>query len=254
MKHKVFISVLLILSVVTLNVFAVTVDKADISIDPPMDFVVITSDSLDENEEFINGLNYTKSQFADKMNRSDIVLFSADRENKKQITVCCNETDFSKGLGNMSVVTDEYLGTVANSITGDSNVAYTVYENDGTKFINFSSVLTSSQGKSVCDQYVTVKNGKIYTVSFSVSGDTVSEDEKNANLEVMKTVKITDKKNVSANDVENITTTIVLSVLILGLIVFSGYLLFTLVRDIIIKRQSPDQCDNKFTIKRRKFK
>lgn len=152
-----------------LLVLGITVCAADgISIDAGEGFETYSSGGEAERVTAILGM--TDSEFKDYCKENNIIYFAVNGDNTKQIRVTLNETAFSAGIGNLSVLPDEKIIALIPEFTGSDQVGGTVAEKDGQKFVKVSIETRDSGGEYSVLQYTTVAEKKEYTLSFYTSG------------------------------------------------------------------------------------
>lgn len=152
-----------------LVICCVTVCAADgIGIDAGEGFEVYSSGG--EVSRVTELLGMSDSEFKDYCKKNNIIYFAVNGDNTKQIRVTLNETAFSAGIGNLSVLPDEKITALIPEFTGSDQVGGTVTEKDGQKFVKVNIETSDSGGEYSVLQYTTVAEKKEYTLSFYTSG------------------------------------------------------------------------------------
>ncbi len=242
MKTKVFALFLALMCLFSITAFAATPTDVDISLNLGEEFFIITEDSVSKNEEIVENLGYTKSSFKALFTKGTLVAFILHADTKSQIQIRAEETQFSKKMEDLSLLEGENLWAVATEL---SSKAQSIVNVGDTAFVYSVSQITDDAGSYSVSQYITIKNGRLYTFNFYSNSADADFEQQVLTAAQIKTIK---KK-------ATLTETVVLilmSVLILGFVVAMGFLIFSIVSQ--IRRNREDNDVREFVrIKRRKF-
>ncbi len=258
MKYKVvsFITIMLL----CINIFCFTAvaqlvnAEKNVSVEIPAAYTVINENNVLEYSDYLDEIGHTKSSFVKYIKDNRICLFAVDASNKHQITISNAETEFSKNTEDLSLLEDVYIGRIVSKIVGSEHPYYDLVMVNGVKFIRVTSVLNSSSGNYVTAQYITVKNGKLYTFTYSVIGEYLSAQDSAELEQIINGLKISSEKSKpTVAKIEGVAITVVISIIIIGLAILAIYISYTFFSELISKKNSSDVADY-VKIKRRKFK
>ncbi len=175
------------------NVSALTIDQ----ITPDKEFIIYSADP----EGVAKALNTDTASLEKKVEEQNIIYLAVNKKNTKQIKLTCTETEFSKTVGNLSNLSDSSIKSLLPDITGRESVKGKLVLKNNQKYVNIN--LLSEDDGYILTQYFTVKDKKLYTLSFytdkNVSTDyiktafstTTETDDRVANINsVPKSFKI----------------------------------------------------------------
>lgn len=239
-----FFILLLMLSV---SVSAVTIEEYALTVPLGEEYAVLTADNLSANAEVIEGLGHSLTSMRQYMNDNSLVLFAKNEDNSRQLQVFCKETEFSARVGDMFHLSDKDALSLVNRFVKVKTVSdLTLVVTGDTKYYEIVSSGTDSGGTYKNIQYVTVRGGKLYTLSFYDSKGT--SDFTQHVSDVMAGVAITGERIGVVKGAENATEIIIISLLILLALAVVAFTVYSLIRDLAHKNESSDG----FKISRRK--
>ena len=242
MKTKAFALFLALMCLFSITAFAATPADVDISLNLDEEFFIITEDLVSKNEEIVENLGYTKSSFKALFTKGTLVAFILHSGTKSQIQIRAEETQFSKKLEDLSLLSEENLLSVAKELSSGAKGVVNIKD---TAFVHSVSQITDDAGSYSVSQYITIKNGRLYTFNFYSNSPSESFEQQVLAAAQIKTIK---KK-------ATVTETVMLvlmSVLILGFATAMGFLIFSIISQIRKKREDNDVREF-VRIKRRKF-
>jgi len=229
-----------------------TKNTAEVSITYPEGYTVITPDTVDSNEDYIELLGFGTNSFKNYLEDKSIVSFAANRNNSRQLRLVVKETEFTKQLGSISEALDSELKIIGDKLL-KGGYSY-IHRTGGNVFYEIDSVAEGEDGEYCTLQFITVKNGKYYALIYNGSRAGITTAERRLVEDTLKTLKIPDEGGAiaavgSAGTKRMVYIVIVSLVIIAGLvcIVLNGYLLIKDVRkrkkkddysDIVIKRRN----------------
>lgn len=229
------------------STFAQTIKSDDIQIEIPDNFTVINTDNVSEHKDYLESINFSEKAFEDYKQEKSIIVYGTDK-NGSEISVICRDASFSKKIDDLYYLEYSDIESVFDEFLTDKN--YTILESGQNRFLKYEYKGKDKGGDFSGFELITIKNGKIYTINYSVSGnDNISE---NIKLKLINSFEYTGKS--SLNDI-SVNTIITLIILILAIIVCLSvviYLVYTFVRDIKAKKEQNDVAPY-VKIKRRKF-
>ncbi len=241
MKIKILAFTLLFLVLFSVTALAATPEENNISLSFDKDYLVITQDNISENKELIENLGYTTKSFKALFTESSLVAFILHSESKSQIQLRAYSTQFSKQIEDIGLLSEDNLISVAEQLVPDYTEIISI--ND-TYYICTETSVKDDTGEYLTEQYVTLKNGKLYMASIYCSkgnGGTSSE--------ILSSFTIETEKKTSG-------VTFVLSVIlvIVFILAFVALAVYVIVLIIIQVRQREDNDVREFVrIKRRRF-
>ena len=242
MKLKAFALFLLFAVIFSVTAFADTPKDVNMSLNFDDGYFVITEDTVSKNQEIIENLGYTKSSFKELFTKGSLVAFVLHSGTKTQIQIRVDKTSFTEKLEDLSLLNSENLTTVAKEISPSCKKTVDI---SGTVFLQSVSETNDETGKYSVSQYVTVKNGSLYTFSFYSTAPNESFENETLILSPIKTLK---KKAGLAETV----LLVIMSVVIVAFVAAAGFLAVSIFSQ--IKRGREDNDVREFVkIKRRRF-
>lgn len=220
MKKIKFIVVFSVIAILLcFSVFAVS---KSFSISVPKAYTYAYSD--ESKSEIAEKLNMTDKEITDYFKQNHIEFFALNGDNTEQIRVCVYEDDFSKEVGDFSVLSNDGLVSVAKKMIEGTNLNYSVCSNKGINYIKLFETLKDSGGEYTATEFVTVSGGKVYNISFNNSGTSFKEDF----YKTLDSFKITGKTAI-------LKTTVILTVAVaVGIALFAAviaFMIFGIVKD-----------------------
>ena len=241
MKLKAFALFLILICLFGLTAFAETPKDVNISLNVGKEYFKITEETVSQNVDIIENLGYTKSSFKELFTKGSLVAFLLHSETKTQIQIRVDNTPFSEKLENLSLLEGDNLKNVANEISASAKGVVTVGD---TVFVQSVTNTDDETGKYSVSQYVTVKNGSLYTFSFYSAAPNESFEIATLSQMPIKTLK----KKASLSE----TVSLVLMILfVLGFIVLGGFLIISIISQ--FKRNEDNDVREFVKIKRRRF-
>ena len=119
------------------------------------------------------------------------------------------------------------------------DATYKMAEVNGIKLIEVRSTDKDSGGEFCSIQYLTVRNGVLYTIGYTFNG-AVNDAKVNTAWESIKTLTIKDTTTSSAFDLGTILLMFLLSAVVIAGVVVVGLIVYTFVRDIKNKKLAPN--------------
>lgn len=124
-----------------------------------------------DNKKLAKVLSMTESEVEQYCENNHITLLAVNDDNTKQIRETTRETEFSKTVKNLAVLSDKEILDLTFQLCGLENVNGKVIEKDVYKYLKIEVKSQDSGGEYILTQYITVKNSKIVVLSFYTSGD-----------------------------------------------------------------------------------
>ncbi len=132
-----------------------------------------------DDKKLAESLSMTESQVQSYCKENYITLLAVNKDNSKQIREITRQTEFSKTVKNLAVLSDKEILDLTFQLCGIENAKGKVIEKDAYKYLKIEVKGKDSGGEYILTQYITVKNGKTVTLSFYTSNgkDTAYVDE-----------------------------------------------------------------------------
>lgn len=162
-KIRYFLLTFIILSLLTLNANALSVDQ----ITPSNEFLVYSA----EPQEVADALNTELSDLENKIKTQGILFLATDEDNTRQIQLTSEQNDFSKTVSNLSNLSDSSIRSLLPDITGLENIKGKIVLHGEQKYVRID--LKSEE--YILTQFFTVENKKLYTLSFYTDVDTSTD-------------------------------------------------------------------------------
>ncbi len=254
---KIFLKKLLVVSLIsvflavfTLPAFAETlsIKEEGLEITLPQGYVEINGENSDENLEIIENFGYTAQSFENYLTKENILLFATNPTDKSQINIKCWESEFSKKAEDLSLVSKESLIDIATRLCG-TNTGYNIATVNSMSMIEFSKSDYDSGGDYSTVQYITVRNGKFYSLTVSNPGK-LTDQKKSDAWTLVCSLKIDDNTKSGAWSFSGIVCMIFLWALIIAAGIAVVVIIYTFINDIIKSRRG-DNSDKDY-IQRRK--
>lgn len=217
--------------------------KYGFSVTLPDGFLVIDRSTLSKNSEFIEKIGYSVESFSAKLEQSNIVMYAADRDNSRQVQVKHWESDFSKGIGNLSALDDERLATalatMAKPLSADGNslINSAIGEVGNSVYLCYT---VQVDGKFCYTEYITVVNGYCYSLVYYNSSAEFSAEEIKERDAVIAALSISGAESDSIWGSYGLSLRLISAVLLIAAVVFAVYLISSFVRDIRNRHNSPE--------------
>lgn len=220
-------------SVLALN--EIEYSNHNLSIAMPEEYVILDEDTAEDNLDVIESMGYTVSSFKTYLKPSSkseyaTIFLAIEEKSNSQISVRTDQTEFSKKIGDFSYLEDEAVEKTAKELVKNEKATYKTATSNGMKFIEIRFTDKDSGGKFSSIQYMTVRNGKIYTLAFNFEGE-LTDSQVNLAWETLKTLEIEDVITASPWDFETILLMVLLSAAIIVAVIALGFLVFTIVKD-----------------------
>ena len=159
-KIRYFLLTFIILSFLTLNAHALSIDQ----ITPSSEFLVYSA----EPQKVADALNTDLEALEKKIKNQDIIYLATDKDNTRQIQLTALENKFSKAVSNLSNLSDSSIRSLLPDITGLENIKGKIVLHGEQKYVRID--LKSEE--YILTQFFTVEDKKLYTLSFYTDVDT----------------------------------------------------------------------------------
>lgn len=199
------------------NVGALSIDAYDFNMDIPENFSLLTEDTLNKNQEYVESLGHTATSVKKYFTDNNLILFASSNDNSMQIQVKCTETEFSKQLNELSLLSEDGARDIAEKLLpAEQANNYTLLLLDDMLFFEVAGTQKDSGGDFCSLQYITIRGGKLYSIGFFENGKEFSSDFKKTINESLDSLIIKRKTELTADKAENTAEVIIVWVLIIA--------------------------------------
>lgn len=209
-------------------VFSVTAESYTLSdgigIALPDGYTLLTPTNLNNHGETVASLDYTAQKLKKHMTDSGILFIAVDKDNKNQFQLKALKTDFSKNTVDLKNLGDSELKTIGEKLMSGNFETVSI---NGTVYYR---AVTDGLSSYATVQYVTVKNGLVYTLSYYGASAPVA-------VSAAETLKIPD---VTPHSDKTVLLTVFLWIALVAVLVTAVLLTLSLISDI---RQSHEEND-----------
>ncbi len=209
----------------------------------PEKYIILDRSNLSKNSEFIERIGYSVNSFSSKLTESNIVMYAATEDNTHQVQIKRWQSDFSKGIGNLSALDEERRNTALEAMAkpiseaGNTLVSAAVGEVGDSVYLCYT---VQVEGKFSYTEYVTVVGGYGYSLVYYNSSPTFSAEETAERDKIISNFAINGAESDSIWGGYSLTLRIISAVLLIAAVVFAVYLVSSFVRDIRSRRNSPE--------------
>lgn len=251
---KCFLSAILIFLVSTffgMVVIAETVAKDSthaLSVTLPENYLLLNSDTAEDNVELIESLGYSVSSFKNYLKPTENgelqnLFLGVEPSSKSQISVKTWSTDFSKKIGNLALLDDTSLAQTTKELVTTKGASYKTVSANGMRLIEVRFNSKDSGGEFCSVQYVTVCNGNFYSLNFTFGG-ALNNQKTDLAWNTLSSFKIKTDIDGSVWDTGSIFIIVLLSIAIAGAIVLSVIIIISIIKDIQKRRADPVETDD----------
>jgi len=230
--------ILLSLFTLTVQAEAYTFKDENLQIDFPDGYTVLTPNNLSKNSDIVEDIGHSVTSLKTKMNNDGIILMAVAEENQQQIQLKSATTTFTSQIVSLSSLSSSQLDTVAKQIVGND---YEVVYKNGTVFLKIST----STREYNSSQYITVENGKLYTLVY------YGADQSRLDT-VLNSMIITKNSKFSLHDGTTIFQIVLISAFVVTVLVAIVLIIISFIKD-FKKRNDNNDVRDYIKIKRRKF-
>lgn len=239
------------INIFVFNASAVSLKDYNLKIDFPKSFTVIDEKNIADNTDFLKTLKFDAGKFKEYIVKNNIIVFAADPSVGCEVSVKCITTTFTENVGDLSLLNAESMASLADELL--VNGTYQVSEVNSIKYFVQNFTASDKGGSFSGIQYITLKNGSMYTLSFTFNGETLTDENFNIVSDIINNTKIkTVSSGVTSKQVSDIVVIVILIVVIIALVVAAIYIIVTVVLDLSGKKNQSDVAPY-VKIKRRKF-
>lgn len=159
---------LLLLTILFIFVFSFSVKAVnDFEISAGTDFLVLNDNATEK--EISNAFGMDEQELKSYISANGIIYLAVNEDNSKQIRLSCSKSSFSEEIENLSSLMDEDISDLSAELIGEENTQAEIITKSAQKFLKATLSLSDSGGNYTLTKYVTVAQGKNYTLSFYTS-------------------------------------------------------------------------------------
>lgn len=210
---KKIIAVLIALVIFIIPVFAENVS----------DITLTYNDGITFYSEGDEVLGIEKESFSKYIKDNNIIVYGIADDSSFVVEVICNETPFSKSIKDFNNINLIDIKDFADSM---GILTYTIKPLGNASYIVSETVSQNSQNEGVVTQYITIKQDKLYVVTFTASDSLSDSDYKE---------KIVSGINYNFSDEPqqiSVWYIVIVSVIIILILIFSVWILATVIKDL----------------------
>ncbi len=230
-------TVFLIIAVLSLGTFSalceektLQIKEENLTLSVSEDYILLNDENAAKNSEKIEILGYTLSSFKTYLSQNNIVVFGLDTKNKTQLILKSFETDFSKDIIELSLLNEDALLEVTKKLVTIPEASWRIVKINDMQMIEVRFSDQDQNGEFYTVMYITIRNGKIYSLSQIFSGEK-SETKTSAAFSTVKGLEIKDVKTSAAWDASSVFEFIIIWIMIIGAFVAAVFIIVSFVRD-----------------------
>lgn len=257
---KCFLSATVLISLCCFSALCVSAETVaengdhKLSLTLPDGYLLLDSETAEDNLELIEGLGYSLSSFLNYLkptneNTPQPLFLGVEPNTKAQISVKYWSTDFSKKIEDFSLLDDEALSKTAKELIQTKGSTYKTVSANGMKLIEVRSNTKDSGGNFCSVQYVTVCNKGFYSLNFTFAGN-LSDEKVQSAWDTLTTFKIETDINKGVWDVGSILIIVLLGAGVIAAVVLAVVIIISIIKD--IKNRRTDAAENSEYIERRR--
>lgn len=133
--------------------------------------VTVGSEFKDDTDDVAEILGMSTEELNNYCSENGIIYTAVNEKNTKQIRISAVKSKFSENVGNISLLEDSSILSLAPEMTGLDKSQCEIAENGGQKFIRTEETLSDSGGEYTLIRYITVADEQIYTLAFYTAKD-----------------------------------------------------------------------------------
>lgn len=131
--------------------------------------VTAGSEFKEDTAEVAEILGMSTEELNGYCTENGIIYTAVNKKNTKQIRISAVKSKFSENVGNISLLDDGNILSIAPDITGLDKSQCEIVKNGGQKFIRTEESLSDGGGEYVLTRYITVADEQVYTLAFYTS-------------------------------------------------------------------------------------
>ncbi len=251
MKRRILLTVFLCVCL-ALGASALSLDGYNLNIEIESDFSVLTADKIASENDYVTSLGHTVQSAKKYFSDNGLILFASNDDNTRQIQIKCTETDFSKQLGDLSLLSNDGIFEIAdNLLPSGQQSGYGIVEVNGMSMLEVSS-LSADSGGSFCGlQYITIRGGRLYSIGFFENGTAFTADFSAIAEKCISSLSIAQSGTQAVKTAENLAEVIIVWLLIIAAAAVSVAIFVSIMVEIAGKKNTDEK---RAVITRRRLK
>ena len=247
----------LVAAITMIRVFSLTASAKsvsnsewDVEIDLPDEYIVLTTQTLSKNTEFIESIGHSKESLKKAMNSGNIIFYAANEKNTKQFHVKCWKTDFSERIGNLHSLSGESREATLDSI---KKILFSNSFTYGESLFLKLAVSVKGDNPFCYIQYITVLAGNFYSLVYYNAHSYLTVAEQKEADSVLSALKINAKDEGSGISVQEIVYFALVGLVLIGAVFIIFVILRSFLIDYKISKTELDIIPDRIKIKRNRF-
>ena len=248
---KPLLSVFLSVIIITFSCFLVSaennvkVDSHNLTLTLPNDYVLLNSETAEDNKDLIEALGYSLSSFKNYLkptNKStpETLFLGVTSDTKSQISVKSWDTEFSKKIGDFSYLNDSSLFKTAKELITAKGASFKIVTANGMKLVEVRTNTKDSGGEYCAVQYITIRNGSFYSLNFTFSGN-INDQKVQLAWNTLISLKIKSNAEKSVWDAGSILIMVLLGAVVIVALVVAVIIIYSIIIDIKKRRDNLDE-------------
>lgn len=230
---------------------SVSLKEHHLRLELPAEYTLLNEQNASKQSELIEDFGYTVSSFQSYLKQNNIILFAVDPQNGIQISLKSWQSDFSADTGDLALLSEETLASVAKELVKTDGASYKTVSVNSMKMIEIRLSGQDSGGDFCSVQYLTIRNGRFYSLNTAFPGK-IDDSKVQTAWEQICTLHMEDTVSGSVWDVSSVFEMI----LIWALILLAGaaviFIVISFIRDIIRRHNDPSG-ETEWIERRKKF-
>ncbi len=195
-------------------------NKAEIKYQNNSDLIYCTEDNV--TEKVAKSLDKSKKELRESMQKNGMVFYGIAADNSYTVSIVKETTDFSEKAVDFSAFDEKGLYEISAEIAPN---LITYHKTANEVYIVQDTVSFSAEGEHPARQYITVKNGSFYIITFAFANETLKDKYMLSAQNIVNDIRInTGYENFSFYSV-------IIVVLLLAIISVIVYVGITLLKD-----------------------
>ncbi len=249
MKSKILTVILLFVFLFSfaLPTMAKEVKNDSITINIPDSFKIIGIDNAEEFSGYLENRGFSLNSFKKYIEDNSVLVYATDTA-ACEIVISKHSFSFSSGISDLYYIKTEDIPEIFSDILINDKYSVTDYNNN--RFIKCMYTGSDNGGDFFGVQLLTVKNGEVYTINYTVpKADDADDNTINA---LLKSFEVKSANSNAAQKLDSVIIYIIIIAIILLSVAVASYILYTFVLDFKSRKNENDVAPY-VVIKRRKF-
>lgn len=224
-------------------------DSHNLSLSLDEEYYMLTKENASKNKDIIEEFGYTVTSFKTYMEQNNILIMGIDTKEKIQLTLKAWETAFSKDIVELSVLNETAISDIAKKLVTINGSSWRTVKINNMQMIEVRFAGSDEKGSFYSVQYITIRNGKIYSLGLNFSGEE-SDEKTSLAWDTVKGLWIKDVATASPWSASTIFEFVIIWIIILAAAIAVVLIIISFVKDRI--KHNADMEKGNYTISRRK--